>query len=70
MNHSQPLWQPSQDLIDKANMTRFIAEVNSRYDRSPRRETRTGVEGKVKRHSGQQWTRWPERRGKVPALTE
>jgi len=34
MNQSLPLWQPSQDLIDRANMTRFIAEVNSRYDRS------------------------------------
>ena len=34
MNQSLPLWQPSQELIDNANMTRFIAEVNRQYDRS------------------------------------
>ena len=34
MNQSQPLWQPSQELIDNANMTRFIAEVNRQHGRS------------------------------------
>ena len=32
MNQPQPLWQPSQDLIDKANMTRFMDTVNRQYD--------------------------------------
>ena len=31
MTEQQPLWTPSQASIDAANMTRFIAQVNSRY---------------------------------------
>ncbi len=34
MKQSVPLWHPPQKLIDEANMTRFIAEVNRQYDQS------------------------------------
>ena len=34
MNQSLPLWQPRRQLIDKANMTRFMNEVNRQHHRS------------------------------------
>ncbi len=34
MNQPAALWQPSQQLIDEANMTRFMAEVNRQHTRS------------------------------------
>ena len=34
MNQSQALWQPPQQLIDSANMTRFMAEVERQHGRS------------------------------------
>ena len=34
MNLAAPLWQPDQKLIDEANLTRFMAEVNRLHGRS------------------------------------
>jgi len=34
MTQPLPLWQPHQKLIDNANMTRFMAEVNRQQHQS------------------------------------
>jgi acetoacetyl-CoA synthetase len=34
MNQAAPLWQPDQKLIDEANLTRFMAEVNRLHSQS------------------------------------